>query len=99
MNPAFHAKAIAAFAVSLAVPPVLLAATSGETRHILAAAMLGLATAVPTALAVWWVPNRTHGFNVNDIAAVLIRAGFDAVEQDEDITHEHQGEGAAPDQG
>ena len=90
MNLAFHAKAIAAFVVPLLVPPLMLVLLGGTFHHILGAAVLGLASAAFTASAVYWVPNRTHGYNVNDIAASLIEAGLNAVEQCEEIAHEQR---------
>jgi len=88
VNIAYFAKAIFAFVVPLAVPPVVLFAFGGSAHHLAGAALLGLASAIPTAAAVYWVPNRTHGFNVNDIAAALIEAGFDAVAESEENQHD-----------
>lgn len=88
MNFALHAKAITAFAVSLVVPPLMLLVLGGSFHHILGAALIGFGSATLTATAVFLVPNRTHGFNVNDIAASLIEAGLDAVDQSEEIADE-----------
>ncbi|MQQ09105.1 hypothetical protein GFB49_11620 [Epibacterium sp. SM1979] len=85
MELAYYAKAITAFVFSLIVPPVLLWLLGGDSNDLLGAAILGATSALITAFAVFLVPNRTHGFNVNDIAASLVQAGFDAVEQREEI--------------
>lgn len=80
-----HAKALVALAAG-ALAPALLAAALLLLGFDPGFSVLGLSafTGTFTATAVWWVPNKTHGYNVNDIAAVLIQAGFDAVEKDKD---------------
>lgn len=80
-----HAKAIAAFATALAAPAIF-AALAGATHPMenLAALILGAFTGILTGVVVYAVPNKTHGYNVNDIADSLIQAGFDAVAEQED---------------
>ena len=80
-----HAKALVALAAG-ALAPALLAVALILLGYEPGFSVLGLSafTGIFTATAVWWVPNKTHGYNVNDIAAALIQAGFDAIGQDED---------------
>ncbi|MEL7166690.1 MAG: hypothetical protein AAGL96_14560 [Pseudomonadota bacterium] len=93
MNLAFHAKAIVAFCVALLAPAFLLLLLGDPTFwHVLGALLIGGFTATLTALAVWFTPNRTHGFNVNLLATAMTDAGFGAAKTHEesvdDQTHE-----------
>lgn len=80
MNIESHAKAVAAFVAVLGAALVAFAACAvlglGAPSALTAAPFL----ASVAATVVWWVPNRTHGYNVADIAAVLIKAGLEATE-------------------
>jgi hypothetical protein len=99
MDLARHAKAIAAFASSIIAALALFGACAAlgiGTPSVLIAAPF---VATLTAAVVWWVPNRTHGFNVNDIADVLIDAGFDAVAQHQENADDRPPQGAASGQG
>jgi hypothetical protein len=80
-----HAKAIAAGIIATVAPALLLVLIGAPpVPHFKGAVIVGGFSGLLTAAAVWWVPNRTHGFNVAEIAAVLVKAGFEASEREGD---------------
>ena len=78
-----HAKAIAAFVAVIGA--VLVASGACMALGLGAPSALTAApfVAAIAATAVWWLPNRTHGFNVNEIAAALVNAGLEAARKGE----------------
>lgn len=87
MNFARYAKAWVALATGLL-------AALAQFTPLASGGLSGLVAAIgafATALAVYLVANKTHGFNVNDIADALIGAALDPDEDDDGGAHDGPG--------